>query len=220
MRTRLIHTGHMKREGEKEGSLTSMAQASQTKGSGTALPRDKIIWHWRTGNHPNCPLSGRTSKSLCLYAGAENLGGRGLRADGKESRRECRRTGECVLVLSRHVRRVTSTIMYSKSGEAMRRAPVGVSSLFLWMSLMPFFVFWRGSRHRTRPTILCAVWSLTETNSSICISQPKQILSNICKDNNYKTTIDIGMFFPEKSLPTFSFWRKTAVLMQPVSCQE
>lgn len=48
---------HMKREAEKEGSLTSTARAGQTKGRGAALPRDKIIRHWRTGNLPNWPLS-------------------------------------------------------------------------------------------------------------------------------------------------------------------
>lgn len=36
------HRPHEK-EGVKEGSLTSMAQARQTKGSGTAQPQDKII---------------------------------------------------------------------------------------------------------------------------------------------------------------------------------
>lgn len=60
---------HMKRGAEKEGSLTSTARAGQTKGRGAASPRDKIIRHWRTGNLPNCPLSGARRESLCLCAG-------------------------------------------------------------------------------------------------------------------------------------------------------
>ena len=69
----------MKREGEKERSLTSTARAGQTKGSRAAPPRDKIIWHWRTGNLPNCPLSGTTSESFCRDERAE--GGRRGRAN-------------------------------------------------------------------------------------------------------------------------------------------
>lgn len=56
----------MKREEEKEGSLTSMAWTSQTKGCRAALPQDKIIRHWCTGNQQNCLLSGTASKSLSL----------------------------------------------------------------------------------------------------------------------------------------------------------
>lgn len=76
------HLATWKGEEEKAGGLTSMAQAGQTKDSGAALPQDKIIRHWRTGNHPNCLLSGTTSKSLCLFARTENRGGSELSKGG------------------------------------------------------------------------------------------------------------------------------------------
>lgn len=145
-----------------------MAQASQTKGPGTALPRDKIIWHWCTGNHPNCPLSGTTSKSLCLHAAARRE--RELREDGwREYEREVKDDGRL------HFGVFTPCLEDREWGKCIPFVGQSLESLAVW--------------ERRKKTLFNLHYSTGKMKSSVY-----KVISKKVKENQSLLCIDNGIF--------------------------